>query len=391
MRPLAVQFGAGAIGRGFMAQLFHESGFDIIFVELPGPVLTAINERKAYPIYIVGPGEQTVIIDSILAVGSQERAAIVEAIRRAAILCTAVGAGALPKIAPVLAEGLLARRRDGAGPINIILCENLHGAANFLREEVQACLDPDDRVSAIAGVGFVQAVVSRMAPVQTESDRAADSLAVRVEAYKRLPIDGRAIVGVLPETVGIEPVGNFEALVERKLYTHNCAHAVLGYLGYAAGQTYGYEALVEPRIASLLRAVLAETGEALVRRHGFSPEEQAAHEADLMARFANRALGDTCLRLARDPIRKLAPDDRLVGAARLCESVGILPRALTWAIAAALRFDAPDDPSAQKLQRMLSETGREVTLEKLCGIDPAEPLAAMIDEALVSANAEDSI
>ena len=32
------------------------------------------------------------------------------------------------------------------------------------------------------------------------------------------------------------------AYVERKLYTHNCAHAVLGYLGHIAGITYGYEA-----------------------------------------------------------------------------------------------------------------------------------------------------
>ncbi|HOP80462.1 MAG TPA: hypothetical protein PLZ21_07870, partial [Armatimonadota bacterium] len=28
----AVQFGAGNIGRGFIGQLFHESGYEVVFV-----------------------------------------------------------------------------------------------------------------------------------------------------------------------------------------------------------------------------------------------------------------------------------------------------------------------------------------------------------------------
>src|SRR5262249_1569730 len=163
---------------------------------------------------------------------------------------------------------------------------------------------------------------------QTEAERRADPLAIRVEAYKRLPVDGTAVVGALPSLVGVETVDNFEAYVERKLYVHNCAHAVLGYLGHIAGHTYGYEALRDSRMASLLRGGVDETGEALIRKHGFTPEERAAHVADLLDRFQNEDLGDTCRRLARDPLRKLAPEDRLTGAARLCESQGIVPGAL---------------------------------------------------------------
>ena len=50
-----------------------------------------------------------------------------------------------------------------------------------------------------------------------------------------------------------------------------------------------------------------------------------AHTHDLLRRFTNRALGDTIFRLGRDPLRKLAPKDRLVGAARLAEKAGIFP------------------------------------------------------------------
>jgi 2-oxoisovalerate dehydrogenase E1 component len=56
-------------------------------------------------------------------------------------------------------------------------------------------------------------------------------------------------------------------------------------------------------------------------------------------RFANRALADPVSRLARDPLRKLAPGDRLVGAARLVERHGIRPEGLSWGIAAALAYE----------------------------------------------------
>ncbi len=382
MTGTAVQFGAGNIGRGFLGQLFHESGLEVVFVDVTDSVVSALNAQHAYPISIVGAGAETVLIDRVRAVHGRDRVRVAEEIAQAVIVCTAVGANALPFVAPALAAGLLARHKSLGTPVNVLLCENLHDAASLLRAAVADHLPAKNREEVLAKTGFVQAVVSRMVPMPTEADRASDPLAVRAEAYKRLPVDAASIAGELPQIVGVEAVVNFEAFVERKLYSHNCAHAVLGYLGHAAGYVYGYEALQDARIAPLLRAVLAETSEALVCRHGFAPEEQAAYVADLLERFRNESLGDTCVRLARDPVRKLAADDRLVGAARLCESQGVTPRALSWAIAAALRYEDPLDPSAPELQRMLREQGREITLRRVCGIAPAEPLAALIEEAM---------
>lgn len=382
MSETAVQFGAGNIGRGFLAQLFHESGLEVVFVDVADAVVDALNARGKYAIHIVGPEAETALIDRVRAVHGRDRVRVAGEIARAAIVCTAVGASALPHVAPALAAGLLARHKSVGTPVNLLLCENLHDAAALLRAAVAVHLPAKDRDAVLAKTGFVQTVVSRMVPIQTEAERAADPLDIRVEAYKRLPVDAAAIVGTLPPITGVEPVADFEALVERKLYTHNCAHAALGYLGHAAGHTYGYEALRDPRIAPLVRAILDETGQALIKKHGFAPSEHAAHVTDLLQRFDNADLGDTCRRLARDPLRKLAHDDRLVGAARLCESQGVPPQALAWAIAAALRYDDPEDASACALQRMLRTEGRATTLQHVCAIAPGEPLAALIDEVM---------
>ena len=102
------------------------------------------------------------------------------------------------------------------------------------------------------------------------------------------------------------------------------------------------------------------------------------HTRDLLQRFTNQALGDTIFRLGRDPLRKLAPKDRLVGAARLAEKAGIAPNALSWGIAAGYCFSAADDAIAVSLQQQLVDEGFDAVLAKVSDIQPSEPLAALV-------------
>ena len=64
--------------------------------------------------------------------------------------------------------------------------------------------------------------------------------------------------------------------------------------------------------------------------------------------------------------------------ARLAEAAGLVPRALAQTIAAALRFDPPDDPIALELQGRLSREGVDAVLASVCQIQSDEPLAALI-------------
>ena len=165
-----------------------------------------------------------------------------------------------------------------------------------------------------------------------------------------------------------------------KLYIHNCGHAVLAYLGYLAGHEYGYQALVDPAIRAQFDAALGESKASIVAVYGVEMAWLDAHIADLTRRFANRALGDTILRLGRDPARKLSPTDRLVGAARLAEQAGVTPNALSKAIAAGYCFDDPRDSLAVALQERIAAEGFDVVLADVSGIQPDEPLAALVRE-----------
>lgn len=354
----AVQFGAGNIGRGFTGQLFSESGFEVVFVDVVPELVRLLNERRWYPIRIACEKPETVTVKNVRAVNGADTAAVAEEIKSAQLMCTAVGVNALSKVAPAIAAGVEARARAGiTEPINIIICENLQHMAEFLRGEVQKHLPSDLHEYLDQNVGFVESVVGRMVPVMTDEQKREDPLLVVVEPYKHLPVSKAGIKGNWIPIVGVEPKDNFQAYVDRKLYTHNCGHAAAAYFGHLKGYEYVYQAVNDPQINAAVRAVLAETGEALIKKHGFSPEEHQSHIEDLLSRFANVALGDQISRVGGDPIRKLGPEDRLVGAAKLALEFGIFPRNVCKAIAAALYFDIPTDPTAPKLQELVRSAG----------------------------------
>jgi mannitol-1-phosphate 5-dehydrogenase len=208
--------------------------------------------------------------------------------------------------------------------------------------------------------------------------RRQDPSLIRAEPYKELPVDRRGFVGPIPQIVAMEPCDDFAAYTARKLYIHNCGHAVLAYLGYLRGYTYGYKALADPEIEQRLRAVWEESIAGQVARYGVHAAWLRSHAQDLSRRFANRALGDTIFRLGRDPVRKLGPTDRLVAPARLAEEAGVRPIALAHAIAAALRFDPPEDPIALDLQERLARDGLDRVLAEVCQIQADEELAELI-------------
>ncbi len=378
----AIMFGAGNVGRGFLGQLFRESGYEVIFIDIDEKLIAALNERRSYVIRLVtNEFSQELIIDNVRAVHGDNRSAVAAEVVDAEIMATAVGVSALPHIAPTVALGIARRAEAGVtDPFNIIVCENLKDASQIFRGMVREHLAEEYHEYLMTKVGFVEAVIARMVPLMTPEMRAQDPSLIIVEPYKVLPVSQDGFVGPIPTIVGMEPRDNFVAYVDRKLYIHNAGHAMLAYLGYRKGLEYGYEAMDDPEIYPLFAKALDESIRALVSRYDLDPVALREHREYIEHRLRNRALGDTIFRLGRDPIRKLGRKDRLVGAASLALEEGIEPDGLAWGIAAGLTFDDARDPKAMELQAKLANKGLNGVLAEVCGLDPVGPLALMIKE-----------
>jgi mannitol-1-phosphate 5-dehydrogenase len=375
-----VIFGAGSVGRGFLGQLFCESGYEVVFVDIDRKLVEVLERQSCYNLCLLdGQVTNDITIGPVRALLASQTSRVAQEVARTNLMATAVGARALEEIAVPLAAGLAQRWEAGeTQPANIIVCENAPGAPGVLCEAVREQLP--GRFQSYLGdkIGFVPAIVARMSPGPTPEQRASDPTLITAEPYKELPVDRESFVGALPAIGGMIAVSPFSAYVQRKLFIHNAAHAMLGYLGFRRGHAYGHEALDDAWIRVQLDKAMDEASRALVKEHGFDSRSLQDHVQDVLARLANRALADPISRLCRDPLRKLGPNDRLVGAARLAEKHSITPVGLSWGIAAALEYDDERDPHAVELATRLSREGFEAVVWEVCRIGRHEALFNLV-------------
>ena len=62
----AVIYGAGNIGWGFIGQVFHDSGYEVIFIDINQTIIDALNFRGGYTLRVVGnSGDEDTFIDNV--------------------------------------------------------------------------------------------------------------------------------------------------------------------------------------------------------------------------------------------------------------------------------------------------------------------------------------
>lgn len=359
---VALQFGAGKIGRGFFAQLYARSGYETVFVEARAEIVASLNNHRSCWIEWTDGTRET--IAPVVAIEASDTDAVAEAFARASVVSTAVGVNALPSLAPLIAAGVRRRAAANPVPINLLLGENALDAHTLLRDALLRTLAPEEQ-PLLQLLGLVRCIVGRQAVAELPGDPPG----VRVDRYGKLPVDADALVGDPPPIVGLYPVRPFEIYMQRKLYLHNGLHALVAYLGAQRGYQTIQQALQDSEIHALFVQGANALAKAFLKKHPFDREEHFETVQDILARIQDPHLDDPIRRVAREPLRKLRPDDRLVGAYNLLVEQGEDPTPFREAILAALEYADPDDPEAQRLQEMVRMHGKEWVLREWCGVE----------------------
>ena len=371
----AVMYGGGNIGRGFIGALFSASGYRVTFVDVAKPVVESLNEKGSYPVRILkGATYEDVQVQNVCAVDGNDQNAVAQAIAEADIMATAVGVNILKFIIGNLVAGIRLRKAQDGGKLNILICENLMYANKVLEKMLKEHLNEEEQAWFDENIGLVEASIGRMVPVQTEEMKDGDPMRVCVESYGFLPVDKAAFKGEIPEIPNMVPYAPFDFYLKRKLYIHNMGHATCAYLGDLLGHTYIYESIDDPEIALITQNAMLESAQALAKQYNADLDPLLQHIRDLLGRFTNAALGDTCQRVGGDPARKLSPEDRLIGAGKLALQLGITPSYIAVGAAAGLRryiAEAGAEQSMAEAKKVLQETS---------ALDAADPFAAMILE-----------
>ena len=345
----AVMYGGGNIGRGFIGALFSQSGYEVTFIDVADAVVETLKANRRYPVRIVSTaGYEDIWVENVTAVNGNHPEAI-DAIANCDIMATAVGARVLKFIVPNIVAGLRKRWKTNKGTLNIIICENLNDANKILEGMLKEQLTPEEQFRFDETVSLVEASIGRMVPVQTEQMKDGEPLRVCVERYGFLPVDKAAFKGDLPEIKNIVPFAPFDFYIKRKLYIHNMGHATCAYLGNLLGLEYIWEAIAVPEVRILVQNAMMESEMALSKHYGMPMMDLQEHIADLLYRFTNAALQDTCQRVGGDPARKLGPEDRLIGSSLLAMDEGITPAYIAVGAAAGLRRYLKENGGVQSM------------------------------------------
>lgn len=373
----AIQFGAGNIGRGFIGAVLSGAGYQVVFADVVADLLDNINKRKEYTVHVTDTRSEDIVIRNVRAVNSGSDEAVKE-IASADIITTAVGLRILKFVAPAIAKGIKARKDAGVeAPLNIIACENGLKATSQLKDLTFALLDPETADWAGNHVGWPDAAVDRIVPpVHCEIP-----LDVAVEEYFEWDVERAGFVGPVPEIPGMTPVDNLEAYVERKLFTLNTGHCTAAYLGKLRGLGTIGEAVADPEVFATVKAAMQQSGEGLVRKFGFDHDAHFAYIEKILRRFSNPYLKDDVNRVGREPLRKLAPNDRLILPTMTARSFGLPYDKLLMAIGGALRFDNPEDPQSVEMLASIASEGVAATVVKYTGLEASDPLVGEIVSA----------
>lgn len=374
---LAIQFGAGNIGRGFIGAVLAKSGYQVVFADVVKDLVDRINADRQYTVHIKDVDSEDILISGVSAVDSSTDA-VVEKIKEAELITTAVGLRILQFIAPAIAKGIVARKEAGIeAPLNIIACENGLMASSRLKEAVLSHLDEAQAAWCAEHVGFPDCSVDRIVPPV----RSENPIDVAVEKYYEWNVEEKAFVGPAPKIDGMNLADNLLAYIERKLFTLNTGHAITAYVGKMKGrQTIG-ESIEVPEIFDLVHAAMQQSGEALVKQFGFDHEAHFKYIEKIIKRFRNPYLKDDVNRVGREPLRKLSADDRLIKPIMTAKSFGLPYDKLLLGVGAALHFDNPEDPQSVQLMEKIKSEGLEATIAEATGITAGDPMIAEIVKA----------
>jgi len=381
MTKKAVHFGGGNIGRGFVAEKLIQSGYEVVFVDVVASVIEQLQANESYTVTEVSnEGEKVNTIKGYRAInGRTNEADVVEELSTADVATCAVGPNILKFLAPVVAQGIDARKLDY--PLAVIACENMIGGtdtlAGFIKEEKNT---PADRVGSISKrARFANAAIDRIVPGQDPNA----GLNIKIESFYEWVVDKSPFGPDYqhPPIHSIHWVDDLNPYIERKLFTVNTGHAAAAYYGHNRGKKTVDEALADKEIHDIVQSALRETSHLIVTKHGIHEHEQRKYIEKIITRISNPYLKDVVERVGRAPLRKLGRKERFVGPAFELAERGEKIDALLGCIEMAFKFqNVEGDEESVELAKILKENEPAAVVEKVCGLSSKDKLYAPVLE-----------
>lgn len=382
----AVIIGAGRIGRGFVASLLKRNKIALSFFDVSPALVQELTDHQNYTVHVLGNAEKNTVIDHYQAHLLSDQEQLQAALEASDIVITAVGGKNLESVGEEISGAYHKSYQAGKTPKNIfITCENWLSPAEDLQNAILQGLSTEERETFLAENDVTQAVIRASGTSAPPGYDLKNSLDTWVQDYWEIPVDRARIKNLaVPDLNFFKFNADFGNMLYQKIYTNNTSVALIAYLGSLKGYTVLSDAANDPEIVKILEQGYEEINHALISQLNVSTESQEEFSRLAKEKYQDKTIIDDVNRIARDPLRKLAPTDRLIGPAQMAIESGIKPEALSLAIAAAIYYENPADEMSMKLQQLRKEKGELAVLTEVSGLQEEEALTQLVLESLQS-------
>lgn len=359
MKKKILIVGAGRLGKGFLGEVFEAAEWHVAFLDHDPQIVKELREHF-YQVKLYGTeGNVLRQVKNYSIYGCDAEKSCTSEVMTTDLIALCIYPENMKEAAEYLGPMISKRAKSEGKPLSVICCTNKNHIIQEIQNMFEASVDEEDRPWFRKNVAIRDVIIRRSTDyVGTDRLNLVSTATMSLLIQPPLFVD-------LKDVEWMELKDRLETLKEIKLYTYNSPHATCAYAGYQKGYKTINEAERDPEIAKLMQEVLEEAVYGVSRE--FDIEEKEVWDFCTMPK-TKEEMTDTIFRVALDPVRKLARNDRLTGNAVFCLKHGLDPKALIQSIANGMAYDEPKDEKAMEIQALIEKNGITEATSKVLGL-----------------------
>ena len=291
---LAIHFGAGNIGRGFIAPVLQENNYEVVFVDVNKELIEQINLLQGYKVRSISLNASSdIFVKNISGLLLDDKEFLNKKLSQADLITTSVG----PKFVKDIFNLVSSTKTEKIQ--TFIAFENMYRASTSNSIE-----------SGLSKLVLIDAVVDKIVPPQNIT-----SLDVIVEEYGSIILDNNVNTKPLNESK-IVSYSNYEHEFYKKLWLLNGLHLKLAYFGLSRNIKYIHEILSNQEGLDFAERAIDSLSKAY-SLFSNSTEDLKDFKQTILNRFSMPEIQDEVTRIARNPQIKFSKDERFERPLRL--------------------------------------------------------------------------
>lgn len=331
-----VHFGAGALGRGLVVPLLHNSGCSIILADTNPCLLSVIREQHGYHLNISDADDDRIrnipIEDIVSPVDDEQK--LINYLRDVAVITTSVRRENLKHVARVLAKAWGNEQNENR---MVLCCENIENVGVFFKELLLNSAQTSQERENLDSIRIPDTIVDRICASGDTIDL------VTSEQFYECSVDQRVVADT--GITMIPAVADITSHFYRKRYLLNTYADTISFLGKGRGFSYVYEVAQHTEINEEIEPYLKLLKILLYKKYNISREECDTWSSTYRKRLSNANIPRKLDTVARNLWAKLTLEERF-----LCPLVELM------------RLDIDIKPGLAVVHKIIEEANKEECL-----------------------------